>query len=238
MTEAKDLKRRVRARMLATAEPYVLARRRVLADSDGLVPPDLAHRIRSARRQRGWTAEEAARQLGTSGLKVGLLERAQAGVDLDLAEALVRVYELEPHARRRLVHLAEARRQAAQDHAPRRGVLSPWADRPELWIATRGRRSGVWYPKWWVSFVIDGDVAYLFEMEAERADWVANIRAHPEVFVWVDGEMPVRAVASEVTSDPAWRRSRQLLGAKHPDHRDLIEWAVPVALSVSGGSSR
>lgn len=235
MTEAKDLKRRIRAHMAATHERYSQARRQVLGAGKTLVPPDVAAVVSRARRQRGWTTASAAEVLGTSKLKLDLLERAQASVDSRLVAALAETYDLDRGVIRRLNRLAEAQRQAVRDQAPRLGALSPWAAEANLWMATRGRRSDIWRPKSWITFAIDGDVAYFFEPDPERADWVRNIRRHPEVWLWTPTSQPRPATATEVTSEAEWRRARHLLATKHVDHRDLVEWSTPVAVRVRKG---
>jgi hypothetical protein len=82
-----------------------------------------------------------------------------------------------------------------------------------------------------VTFLVDGDVAYLFEADSGRADWFRNIQAHPQVFVWTESDPPRPARSEEVTSESEWTRARRLLGAKYPDHQDLIEWATPVRIT-------
>ena len=234
MTEARDLKRLVRARMAATDEPYVLARRRVLGGGDLLVPTQLARTLEAARRDKGWTRQEAACRLEVSKLKVALVEKGEGRVDEPLVAALAGTYALEPAVLRRLWRLAEARREADLARAPRSGTLSGWSGEPTVWMATRGRRSGRWRTKWWITFVVDGDVVYFFEIDPDRADWVRNIRAHPQVWLWTATSPPRPASAVEVTAEPERRRARQLLEAKHSDHRDLVEWALVVAATVTG----
>ena len=233
MPTDKDFKRAVRARMRAVQEPYSVARRQVLAEAGSLLPPNLAAALRARRLERGWTIGEAAQALRTTKLKIGLLERGLAGVDNRLAVALADAYGLSANALRHLARLATVREQADGTDRPRSGCLTAWADAPSLWIATLGRRSGAWRPKWWITFVIDGDLVYLFEPDPDRAEWIANLRSHPELWIWARSDAPLLARGTELSSEPERLRARRLLAAKHPDHRDLVEWAQPVALSTA-----
>jgi transcriptional regulator with XRE-family HTH domain len=235
VTETKDLKRLVRDRMRAHGEPYMVARRRVLGSAKALVTPELAEVMAAARAERGWTLAEAARRLGVSALKVGLLEHAQATVDRTLIEVLTATYGLDERIRRRLLLLADAHDEAQRGDRPRSGPLASWASEPVLWVATRGRRTGVWRPKWWVTFVVDGDSVWLFEIEGERADWVRNVGADPQVHLWVRNGAPRPAIATVVTAESDWARARRLLLAKHADHRDLADWGVAVRVRVAEG---
>jgi transcriptional regulator with XRE-family HTH domain len=235
VTETKDLKRLVRDRMRAHGEPYMVARRRVLGSAKALVTPELAEVMAAARAERGWTLAEAARRLGVSALKVGLLEHAQATVDRTLIEVLTATYGLDERIRRRLLLLADAHDEAQRGGRPRSGPLASWASEPVLWVATRGRRTGVWRPKWWVTFVVDGDSVWLFEIEGERADWVRNVGADPQVHLWVRNGAPRPAIATVVTAESDWARARRLLLAKHADHRDLADWGVAVRVRVAEG---
>lgn len=104
------------------------------------------------------------------------------------------------------------------------------------YLTTRGRRTGrphtieIW-------FVVVGATAYLMAGGRERADWVRNLKAHPEVTVRVGEEtFPARARAvEEGTAEDG--EARRLMLAKYatPGTGDLDSWgrsALVVALDV------
>jgi deazaflavin-dependent oxidoreductase (nitroreductase family) len=104
------------------------------------------------------------------------------------------------------------------------------------YVTTTGRRSGqphtieIW-------FAADGDAVYLLSGGGDRADWVRNLRADPQVGLRIaDQEWPARArIVTETDED---ERVRRLLAAKYQDWREgapLSRWAqtaLPVAIEV------
>jgi len=69
-------------------------------------------------------------------------------------------------------------------------------------ITTVGRRSGKPRPKS-VRAIRQGDVVYLIAMMGERAAWVRNVRAHPEVSLRLGREI-LKGSVREIT-DPSER---------------------------------
>lgn len=235
MPNVRDLRVSVRSRVRATGEPYALALSRVVASEssgDHDVPDWLGEVLRTCRTRRGWSVSAAAEQLGVSKLKLDLLERGCAQVDSTLGSRLAQVYAFDAATTRVLRRLAALHDLSAESPEPRPGLVSSWGGAPLLWVATLGRRTRVWRPKWWNTFVVDGDVAYVIETEGGRADWYRNLQTHRDARVWIEGEVPRSAVGEEVTSDGEWRRVAALISARYPDDRYLVETGSPVAFRV------
>lgn len=104
------------------------------------------------------------------------------------------------------------------------------------YLTTTGRRSDrphtieIW-------FGIAGDRLYMLSGGGERADWVRNLLAHPEVGVRVGGqEFSGRAEVVQDGEEDAM--ARKLLAAKYQDWRQgepLSSWArtaLPVAVDL------
>ncbi len=110
--------------------------------------------------------------------------------------------------------------------------LARWASEPYAHLTTIGRRTGrphrieIWFA------AQDGRV-YLLSGGRERADWVRNLQANPQVTVELGDETHAGA-ARVLEAGPAEDRcARELLVAKYREGDDLDEWgrtALPVVI--------
>ena len=109
------------------------------------------------------------------------------------------------------------------------------------YLTTRGRRTGrphtieIW-------FVVVGASAYLLAGGRERADWVRNLIADPDVTLRVGEESwPARGrVVEEGTVEDAEARHRMLAKYSTPGSGDLDGWgraALVVRIDVAGWAS-
>ena len=114
--------------------------------------------------------------------------------------------------------------------------------RPEVaqqqycYLTTKGRRTGnphtieIW-------FALEGKTLYILAGNGERADFVRNIRAEPEVQVRIDGI--TYPAAGRVVTDPRedGNARRMLLAKYQPGYGgDLTSWgrtALPIALDLA-----
>ena len=105
-------------------------------------------------------------------------------------------------------------------------IPKEWAGEPFCYVTTTGRRSGrphtieIW-------FGLAGNSMYLLAEGQERADWVRNIRAEPEVSVKVrDVTFPARARVVEDQDEQ--QRARRMLAAEYQDWIEdtpMSDWA-------------
>ncbi|GAB4052059.1 nitroreductase/quinone reductase family protein [Catellatospora paridis] len=102
------------------------------------------------------------------------------------------------------------------------------------YLSTVGRNTGQWHTvEIW--YVARGGVIYLMSGDRERADWVRNILADPQVLWRVGGpreltpDGAVPAEARPVTGDPyAEAEARRLLAARYQgwqEGEELSDWA-------------
>ena len=109
------------------------------------------------------------------------------------------------------------------------------------YLTTRGRRTGrphtieIW-------FVVIGETAYLMAGGRDRADWVRNLLADPDVTLRVGGESwPARGrVVEEGTPEDAEARRLMLAKYSTPGTGDLDAWgrsALVVAVDVPAWAS-
>jgi len=109
------------------------------------------------------------------------------------------------------------------------------------YLTTRGRRTGrphtieIW-------FVVTGGSAYLMAGGRERADWVRNLVADPEVTLRVGAEsFPARSrVVEKGTPEDAQARRLMLARYSTPGTGDLDGWgrsALVVAVDVPDWAS-
>jgi deazaflavin-dependent oxidoreductase (nitroreductase family) len=105
-------------------------------------------------------------------------------------------------------------------------IPQEWAEEPFCYVTTTGRRTGaehrieIWFG------LMDGSL-YLLAEGRDRADWVKNMKAHPEVTVQMKSET-FQATAREVEDDEEGGRARRLLAAKYQDWTEGTEmspWA-------------
>ncbi|HEV7864845.1 MAG TPA: nitroreductase family deazaflavin-dependent oxidoreductase [Acidimicrobiia bacterium] len=109
---------------------------------------------------------------------------------------------------------------------------------PFCYLTTRGRRTGrphtieIW-------FVVVGATAYLMAGGRDRADWVRNLMADPNVTLRVGEEtFPAQGrVVDEGTGEDADARRRMVTRYSTPGTGDLDAWgrtALVVAIDVPG----
>lgn len=105
-------------------------------------------------------------------------------------------------------------------------IRQEWADEPFCYVTTTGRRTGavhrieIWFG------LMDGSL-YLLAEGRERADWVRNMKAHPEVTVKMKNET-FQATARVVEDAEEQDRARRLLAAKYQDWTEdtpMSPWA-------------
>ena len=113
------------------------------------------------------------------------------------------------------------------------GVEIPreWAGEDFCYVTTTGRRTGnpheieIW-------FALAGSSFYLLAGGGERADWVRNLRAHPDVTMRVrDATFPARARFDY--EDDEELAARKLLAAKYQgwhEGAELSNWAQSALL--------
>ena len=103
------------------------------------------------------------------------------------------------------------------------------------YLTTRGRTSGrphrieIWFAR-------DGHTLYLLSGSGTRTDWVANLRADPDVYMEV-GSLETAATARLVTDAREDALARRLLFDRYQGGagRDLTDWrrrALPVAIDL------
>jgi deazaflavin-dependent oxidoreductase (nitroreductase family) len=101
--------------------------------------------------------------------------------------------------------------------------LVRWASEPYAYLTTIGRQTGrshrieIW-------FAPDDGLLYLMAGGRERADWVRNLRANPQVTVELGDETHAgvaRVIEAGTTED---QRARDLLVAKYRQGDNLDEW--------------
>jgi deazaflavin-dependent oxidoreductase (nitroreductase family) len=101
-----------------------------------------------------------------------------------------------------------------------------WVDQPFCYVTTTGRRTGAPHTiEIW--FGLEAGSFYLLAEGRDKADWVRNMRAHPEVTVRM-GDTTFDAVAREVIDDEEQGRARRMLAAKYQDWMEgtpMSPWA-------------
>jgi len=111
------------------------------------------------------------------------------------------------------------------------------AAEPYCYLTTTGRVSGRAH-KIEIWFAVDSSTLYLLAGGRDRAGWVRNVRAHPEVRVRLaETTLEVRARLVDSPEEDALAR-RLLLEKYQPGYaNDLTEWgrtALPVAIDLDG----
>ena len=105
-------------------------------------------------------------------------------------------------------------------------IPQEWADEPFCYITTTGRRTGADHTiEIW--FGVDAGSLYLLAEGRDRADWVRNMKAHPEVTVKMKNQT-FTAVARVVEDPEEQGRARRILAAKYQDWEEGTEmspWA-------------
>ena len=116
--------------------------------------------------------------------------------------------------------------------------LAPLAAESFCYVTTTGRRTGnsheieIWFG--WS----EGATIYLMAGSGHRADWVRNLKAHPETTVRI-ADQTFEATARVVTDEAEETLARKLLAGKYQGWREGAEmsgWAktaLPVAIELS-----
>lgn len=101
-----------------------------------------------------------------------------------------------------------------------------WANEPFCYVTTTGRRTGTAHTiEIW--FGLEADSFYLLAEARDRADWVRNMRADPEVTVRMK-DATFQATARFVTDEAEEVRARRMLAAKYQDWVEgspMSDWA-------------
>ncbi|GIW04837.1 MAG: hypothetical protein KatS3mg059_1457 [Thermomicrobiales bacterium] len=101
--------------------------------------------------------------------------------------------------------------------------LERWADEPNAYLTTTGRRTGrphrieIW-------FAVDAGRIYLLSGGRDRSDWVRNLQANPHVLFELGGEQHAGTARVLREGTPEDRRARQLLVSKYGAGQDLEAW--------------
>lgn len=109
------------------------------------------------------------------------------------------------------------------------------ADLPYCYLTTRGRRTGkphtieIW-------FGLHGDSLLILAGSGEKADFVRNLRAEPQVEIRL-GEITYSATGKVITEQKEEQLARKMLVAKYQPgyNNDLTNWgqtALPVAIDL------
>ena len=171
----------------------------------------LGRRLREAREALDLSKHEAAAALGVPPLRVHLLEAGATTISMADVAALSQALELDERTRAELAHAASADAQAAASLEPMAGPLDDWDGLDVLHLVTTGRRTGRRLARAWPLFAVDGSQVLLLA-PAGPADWLANVKAHPEVGIGPPGG-PLPGIAHEVvgTSAASGRQRRLVL---------------------------
>ncbi|MCO5221457.1 MAG: nitroreductase family deazaflavin-dependent oxidoreductase [Thermomicrobiales bacterium] len=115
-----------------------------------------------------------------------------------------------------------------------------WASEPFAYLTTIGRRTGephrieIW-------FAVEDGVVYLLSGGRDRADWVRNLQANPDVSIEL-GTETFTGVAQVLSPDsPEDRRARELLVEKYRKGNELDDWgrtSLPVAIRFASMEDR
>lgn len=112
----------------------------------------------------------------------------------------------------------------------------PGSDEPFCYVTTTGRRSGrphtveIW-------FAVAGRTLYVLAGGRDRADFVRNLRAHPEARVRIAGQEHLAVVRFPEPGSEEDERARRLVLHKYDPSGDqgLASWtrvALPVAFDL------
>lgn len=163
--------------------------------------------MRNAREARRWSQRDVYAMTGIAPLKVHLIEAGTATLTTAIATRLVDLYELDATTTKAVMTAATADERAAAWLIPTPGPLTPWESLDLLHLVTTGRRTGRRLTRPWPLFAVDASQVLLLA-PAEPADWIANIKADPDIGIGPPGvPRPGRAhEAVEGTEDNLRRR--------------------------------
>ena len=174
------------------------------------IDSQLGRQLRLAREATGRSKHDAAALLGMSALKLHLLEAATTTVTTEEAAAIGRVYRLDDPTRRALLTCAATDRQAAAALEPTPGPLDDWASLDVLHLVTTGRRTGRRLTRAWPLFAVDASRVLLLAPPGP-ADWLANIKRHPDVGIGPPGFPRAGTAVEARTASDESRRQRWLV---------------------------
>lgn len=228
--EEKDLKRLTRERVARTGERYTTARRNLIRRDSGLeqspdawLPEGVGSALRSARKNKGWTLDVAARELGVPRLRLDLLERGVTTIDVRTAEVLERVLELPASVRRRL-------RVAAVELNLNSGPL-------DVLLAAEGMHltpAAAPQARTWIDvFAIECHVVFVAEYLAENAAWIRAIALDEAVTLQTKDQLTCGGNAVHLAGK---RREHGLatLSRRYPNDTDWMGDAAIVAITCCG----
>ena len=113
-----------------------------------------------------------------------------------------------------------------------------WTGKDFCYVTTTGRRTGAEHTiEIW--FALAGDTFYLLAEGRDRADWIRNMRANPNVTVRVDDASFPAIARFDVGSDED-ARARRLLAGKYQEWNEgaeMSDWAQNALLVALEPSS-
>lgn len=101
--------------------------------------------------------------------------------------------------------------------------LARWADEPYAYLTTSGRRTGRPHRiEMW--FAVEDGRLFMLAGGRERADWVRNLQASPQVTVELGDDAHAGTARVLPAGIPEDQRARELLVAKYRQGDNLDEW--------------
>jgi len=113
--------------------------------------------------------------------------------------------------------------------------LARWANAPFVYLTTIGRRTGAPH-RIEIWFAVEDGVMYLLSGGRDRADWVRNLQANPNVSVEFGSERFAGFAQVLQPDTPADRLARELLVTKYRKGNDLENWgrtSLPISIELS-----
>jgi len=113
--------------------------------------------------------------------------------------------------------------------------LARWANAPFVYLTTIGRRTGAPH-RIEIWFAVEDSVMYLLSGGRDRADWVRNLQANPNVSVELGSERFAGFAQVLQPDTPADRLARELLVTKYRNGNDLENWgrtSLPISIELS-----
>ena len=118
---------------------------------------------------------------------------------------------------------------------PSESSLARWANAPFVYLTTIGRRTGAPH-RIEIWFAVEAGVMYLLSGGRDRADWVRNLQANPNVSVELGSERFAGFAQVLQPDTPADRLARELLVTKYRNGNDLENWgrtSLPISIELS-----
>jgi len=121
-----------------------------------------------------------------------------------------------------------------------RPLLARWAGESFAYLTTIGRRTGAPH-RIEIWFAVKDNSIYLLSGGRDRADWVRNLQANPEVSIEL-GTETFSGVAQVLQPDfPEDRRARELLVEKYRKANELDDWgrtSLPIMIRFASMEDR